>query len=48
VGARPCGEGPGVWRSVERAVALRDAVRAGWDADAVAQALLTLREPTLW
>ena len=31
-----------------RAVALRDAVRDGWDADAVAQALLTLREPTLW
>jgi hypothetical protein len=26
---------------------LRDAVRDGWDADAVAQALLTLREPTL-
>jgi hypothetical protein len=31
-----------------RAVALRDAVRDGWDAYAVAQALLTLREPTLW
>jgi hypothetical protein len=31
-----------------RAVALRDAVRDGWDAEAVAQALLTLREPTLW
>ena len=31
-----------------RAVALRDAVRDGWDADAVAQALLTLREPSLW
>ncbi len=29
-----------------RAVALRDAVRDGWDADAVAQ--VTLREPTLW
>jgi hypothetical protein len=32
----------------ERAVALREAVRDGWDADAVAHALLTLREPTLW
>jgi hypothetical protein len=31
-----------------RAAALRAAVRDGWDADAVAQALLTLREPTLW
>jgi hypothetical protein len=31
-----------------RAVALRDAVRDGWDAEAVARALLTLREPTLW
>ena len=31
-----------------RAVALRRAVRDGWDAEAVAQALLTLREPTLW
>jgi hypothetical protein len=31
-----------------RAVALRDGVRDGWDAEAVAEALLTLREPTLW
>jgi len=31
-----------------RAVALRDAVRDVWDADAAAQALLTLRELTLW
>ena len=31
-----------------RAVALRRAVRDGWDAEAVAEALLTLREPTLW
>ena len=31
-----------------RAAALRAAVRDGWDADAVAEALLTLREPTLW
>jgi len=27
---------------------LRRAVRDGWGAEAVAQALLTLREPTLW
>jgi hypothetical protein len=31
-----------------RAAALRAAVRDGWDADGVAEALLTLREPTLW
>ena len=31
-----------------RAVALRRAVRDGWDAEAVAAALLTLREPMLW
>jgi len=31
-----------------RAVALRDAVRDGWDADAVAAALLGSKEPTLW
>ncbi|MGO9034804.1 hypothetical protein [Mycobacterium sp.] len=31
-----------------RAVALRDAVRNGWDADAVAAALLGSKEPTLW
>ena len=29
-------------------VALDPAVRDGWDAEAVAEALLTLREPTLW
>lgn len=32
----------------ERAVALREAVRGGWDAAAVADALVALREPTLW
>jgi len=31
-----------------RAVALREAVRHGWDAAAVAQALLGSAEPTLW
>src|SRR6201993_1708478 len=31
-----------------RAVALRDAVRCGWDADAVAAALLGSAEATLW
>lgn len=31
-----------------RAVALREAVRHGWDADAVAAALLGSPEPTLW
>ena len=31
-----------------RAVALRDAVRNGWDAVAVATALLGSKEPTLW
>jgi hypothetical protein len=46
VGARSCGAGRGAQRWA-RSVALRDAVRDGWDADAVAQALLTLREPTL-
>ncbi len=30
------------------AVALREAVRHGWDADAVAAALLGSTEPTLW
>jgi hypothetical protein len=53
--ARRGGGRPAVRRGIaglsqrrERAVALRDAVRNGWDAAAVAQALLTLREPTLW
>lgn len=31
-----------------RAVALREAVRDGWDGEAVERALLALREPTLW
>jgi hypothetical protein len=31
-----------------RAVALREAVRDGWDADAVGAALLGSQEPTLW
>ena len=31
-----------------RAVALREAVRHGWDADAVAQAPLGAHDPTLW
>ena len=31
-----------------RAVALRDAVRNGWDSEAVAAALLGSAEPTLW
>jgi len=31
-----------------RAVALRDAVRNGWDSEAVAAALLGSTEPTLW
>jgi hypothetical protein len=31
-----------------RAVALREAVRDGWDGDAVAAALLGSQEPTLW
>jgi hypothetical protein len=31
-----------------RAVALRDAVRGGWDADAVRCALLGSADPTLW
>lgn len=31
-----------------RAVALREAVRDGWDAQAVAAALLAATEPTLW
>ena len=35
-------------RRRERSVALRDAVRLGWDGDAVASALLGSREPTLW
>jgi hypothetical protein len=31
-----------------RAVALREAVRHGWDADTVARALLGAHDPTLW
>jgi hypothetical protein len=31
-----------------RAVALRDAVRHGWDAEAVEAALLGSTDPTLW
>lgn len=31
-----------------RAVALREAVRNGWNAEAVAEALLGATEPTLW
>jgi hypothetical protein len=31
-----------------RAIALREAVRDGWDAEAVAAALLGSPEPTLW
>lgn len=38
----------GVAERRARAVALRDAVRDGWDADAVAAALLGSPEPTLW
>lgn len=38
----------GVLARHERAVALRNAVRLGWDADAVAAALLGDPEPTLW
>jgi hypothetical protein len=40
--------GAGLAERRARAVALRRAVRDGWDIDAVAEALLTLREPTLW
>ncbi len=38
----------GVRARQARAVALRDAVRNGWDAEAVAAALLGATEPTLW
>ena len=38
----------GLAQRLPRAAAQRAAVRDGWDADAVAGALLTLREPTLW
>jgi hypothetical protein len=33
---------------VRRSLALREAVRDGWDADAVAEALLGSQDPTLW
>ena len=53
--ARRGGARPAVRRGVAglaqrraRAVALRDAVRGGWDPAAVADALVALREPTLW
>jgi hypothetical protein len=38
----------GVRARRERAVALRHAVRNGWDAEAVAAALLGSSQPTLW
>ncbi|HYB36596.1 MAG TPA: hypothetical protein VEF72_13095 [Mycobacterium sp.] len=38
----------GVQARRSRAVVLREAVRNGWDADAVAAALLGSTEPTLW
>ena len=38
----------GVKASRARAIALREAVRDGWDAEAVAAALLGSPEPTLW
>ena len=38
----------GVAAGRTRAVALREAVRGGWDAAAVAAALLGSTEPTLW
>jgi len=49
-GGRPAirRRGAGVAARRARAVALRDAVRHGWDADAVAAALLGSVEATLW
>lgn len=38
----------GVRERRERAVALRESVRHGWDAEALAAALLGDGEPTLW
>lgn len=40
--------GAGVAHRVARALALREAVRYGWDGDAVAAVLLGTDEPTLW
>lgn len=49
-GGRPAilTRGAGVVQRIERALALREAVRDGWDAEAVAAALLGTNEPTLW
>jgi hypothetical protein len=49
-GGRPAirRRGAGVAARRARAVALREAVRHGWDAEAVATALLGSAEPTLW
>jgi hypothetical protein len=49
-GGRPAivTRGAGVARRVERALALRDAVRDGWDEDAVSAALLGNDNPMLW
>jgi hypothetical protein len=49
-GGRPAirRRGAGVAARRSRAVALRAAVRDGWDADAVAAALLGSTEPRLW
>jgi hypothetical protein len=40
--------GHGIKARRARAIALREAVRDGWDADAVAAALLGSQDPTLW
>lgn len=49
-GGRPAivTRGAGVAQRIERARALREAVRDGWDAEAVRAALLGTNEPTLW
>ncbi|MBU8820321.1 hypothetical protein KL864_31055 [Mycolicibacterium goodii] len=49
-GGRPAivRRGAGVHERVARALALRDAVRNGWDDEAVARVLLGTDAPTLW
>ena len=49
-GGRPAivARGAGVARRVQRSLALREAVRDGWDAEAVSAALLGTDQPRLW
>ena len=47
-GGRPVVRRDGLRARRARSVALREAVRRGWDSDAVSAALLGSTEPTLW